>query len=225
LPCSLGLSATSQQYFSLRTNQPPATSQQYFSLRTIRTISLEQTSHQQPASSNFLSRQTSQTNKPMIRVKKIKLNKRPWSPLAVRPIRLHPPLVNAARLLLPTTHQQLLAPPASAASLHHAIAFPSFTPPLALSNRVQRIFFRGGRRLATSRLLPGSSEVTDQSAPLPCSVSSLASSFTLVHLFLPPLSTSSLFLLCLCVSLFPSLFIHLAFFSKDVHVSFWSSSN
>jgi hypothetical protein len=33
-PCSLGLSATSQQYFSLRRNQPPATSQQYFSLRT-----------------------------------------------------------------------------------------------------------------------------------------------------------------------------------------------
>jgi hypothetical protein len=32
--CSLGLSATSQQYFSLRTNQPPATSQQYFSLTT-----------------------------------------------------------------------------------------------------------------------------------------------------------------------------------------------
>jgi hypothetical protein len=26
-PCSLGFSATSQQYFSLRTNQPPATSQ------------------------------------------------------------------------------------------------------------------------------------------------------------------------------------------------------
>jgi hypothetical protein len=33
-PCSLGLSATSQQYFSLKTNQPPAISQQYFSLRT-----------------------------------------------------------------------------------------------------------------------------------------------------------------------------------------------
>jgi hypothetical protein len=32
--CSLGLSATSQQYFSLTTNQPSATSQQYFSLRT-----------------------------------------------------------------------------------------------------------------------------------------------------------------------------------------------
>jgi hypothetical protein len=32
--CSLGLSATSQQYFSLTTNQPPATSQQYSSLRT-----------------------------------------------------------------------------------------------------------------------------------------------------------------------------------------------
>jgi hypothetical protein len=32
--CSLGLSATSQQYFSLRTNQPPATSQQYSFLRT-----------------------------------------------------------------------------------------------------------------------------------------------------------------------------------------------
>jgi hypothetical protein len=27
-PCSFGLSATSQQYFSLRTNQPPTTSQQ-----------------------------------------------------------------------------------------------------------------------------------------------------------------------------------------------------
>jgi hypothetical protein len=35
-PCSLGLSANSQQYFSLRTNQPPATSRQYFSLRTNR---------------------------------------------------------------------------------------------------------------------------------------------------------------------------------------------
>jgi hypothetical protein len=33
-PCSFGLSATSQQYFSLRTNQPLATSQQYFSLKT-----------------------------------------------------------------------------------------------------------------------------------------------------------------------------------------------
>jgi hypothetical protein len=33
-PCSFGLSATSQQYFSLRTNQPSAISQQYFSLRT-----------------------------------------------------------------------------------------------------------------------------------------------------------------------------------------------
>jgi hypothetical protein len=32
--CSLGLSATSQLYFSLRTNKPPGTSQQYFSLRT-----------------------------------------------------------------------------------------------------------------------------------------------------------------------------------------------
>jgi hypothetical protein len=45
--CSLGLSATSQQYFSLTTNQPPATSQQYFSLRT--------NQHQPPA--------TSQTNR------------------------------------------------------------------------------------------------------------------------------------------------------------------
>jgi hypothetical protein len=33
-PCSLGLSAISQQYFSLRTNQSSATSQQYFSLTT-----------------------------------------------------------------------------------------------------------------------------------------------------------------------------------------------
>jgi hypothetical protein len=31
---SLGLSATSQQYFYLTTNQPSATRQQYFSLRT-----------------------------------------------------------------------------------------------------------------------------------------------------------------------------------------------
>jgi hypothetical protein len=42
-PCSFGLSATSQPYFSLRTNQSPATSQQYFSLRT------NQHSHQPPA--------------------------------------------------------------------------------------------------------------------------------------------------------------------------------
>jgi Zn-dependent M28 family amino/carboxypeptidase len=41
--CPLSLSAASQQYFSLGTNQPPATSQQYFSLRTI------STSHQPPA--------------------------------------------------------------------------------------------------------------------------------------------------------------------------------
>jgi hypothetical protein len=34
LRCSFGLSATSQQYFSLRTNQSPSISQQYFSLRT-----------------------------------------------------------------------------------------------------------------------------------------------------------------------------------------------
>jgi hypothetical protein len=33
-PCSFGLSATSQQYFSLTTNQPSAISHQYFSLRT-----------------------------------------------------------------------------------------------------------------------------------------------------------------------------------------------
>jgi hypothetical protein len=41
-PCSFGLSATSQQYFSLRTNQSPATSQQYFSLWT----NIISTSHQ-----------------------------------------------------------------------------------------------------------------------------------------------------------------------------------
>jgi hypothetical protein len=34
LPELCALLATSQQYSSLRTNQPPATSQQYFSLRT-----------------------------------------------------------------------------------------------------------------------------------------------------------------------------------------------
>jgi hypothetical protein len=37
---------TSQQYFSLTTNQPPATSQQYFSLRT---------NQHQPSQSNALS--------------------------------------------------------------------------------------------------------------------------------------------------------------------------
>jgi hypothetical protein len=37
MDCSLGLSATSQQYFYLTTNQPPAASQQYFSLRTTST--------------------------------------------------------------------------------------------------------------------------------------------------------------------------------------------
>jgi hypothetical protein len=46
-PCSLGLSATGQQYFSLRTNQPPATSQQYFSLRT---------NQQQPSASSQTNR-------------------------------------------------------------------------------------------------------------------------------------------------------------------------
>jgi hypothetical protein len=50
-PCSLGLSATKQQYFSLRTNQPPTTSQQYFSLRT--------NQHRSSA--------TSQTNRPINR--------------------------------------------------------------------------------------------------------------------------------------------------------------
>jgi hypothetical protein len=50
--CSLALSATSQQYFSLRTNQPPTTSQQYFSLRT---------NQHQPSA-------TSQTNRPLVSV-------------------------------------------------------------------------------------------------------------------------------------------------------------
>jgi hypothetical protein len=48
--CSLGLSAISQQYFSLRTNQPPATSQQYFYLRI--------NQHQPPV--------TSQTNRTLV---------------------------------------------------------------------------------------------------------------------------------------------------------------
>jgi hypothetical protein len=46
----MGISATSQQYFTLRTNQPPATSQQYFSLRT---------NQHQPSA-------TSQTNRPWL---------------------------------------------------------------------------------------------------------------------------------------------------------------
>jgi hypothetical protein len=39
----LGLSTTDQQYFSLRTNEPPATNQQHFSLKT------NQHQHQPPA--------------------------------------------------------------------------------------------------------------------------------------------------------------------------------
>jgi hypothetical protein len=50
MPCSLDLSATSQLYFSLRTNQPPTISQQYFSLRT---------NQHQPST-------TSQTNKLLV---------------------------------------------------------------------------------------------------------------------------------------------------------------
>jgi hypothetical protein len=49
--CSFGLSATSQQYFSLRTNQLSATSQQYFSLST---------NQHQPSA-------TSQTNRLIVR--------------------------------------------------------------------------------------------------------------------------------------------------------------
>jgi hypothetical protein len=49
--CSLGLSATSRQYFSLGINQPPATNQQYFFLRT---------NQQQPSA-------TSQPNMPAVR--------------------------------------------------------------------------------------------------------------------------------------------------------------
>jgi hypothetical protein len=55
-PCSFGLSATSQQYFSIRTNQPPATRQQYFSLRINQPpatrqqyFSLRTNQHQPPA--------------------------------------------------------------------------------------------------------------------------------------------------------------------------------
>jgi hypothetical protein len=51
---SFGLSATSQRYFSLRTNQPPATS----------TFLSEQTSHQQPVNSTFLSEQISTSHQP-----------------------------------------------------------------------------------------------------------------------------------------------------------------
>jgi hypothetical protein len=52
--CSFGLSATSQQYFSLRTNQPPAISQQYFSLRTNQhqPSTTSQTNRLKPAPSN-----------------------------------------------------------------------------------------------------------------------------------------------------------------------------
>jgi hypothetical protein len=54
-PCSLGLSATSQQYFSLRTSHPPAIRRQYFSLRT------NSISHQPPAKRSRRSRGQSKT--------------------------------------------------------------------------------------------------------------------------------------------------------------------
>jgi hypothetical protein len=63
-PCSLDLSATSQQYFSLRTNQPPATRQQYFSLRT---------NQHQPSA-------TSQTNRlKLLAFNEIKLQFKPFA--------------------------------------------------------------------------------------------------------------------------------------------------
>jgi hypothetical protein len=45
--CSLGLSATSQQYFPLKANQPPAANQQYFPLRT---------NQHQPSATNQMNR-------------------------------------------------------------------------------------------------------------------------------------------------------------------------
>jgi hypothetical protein len=48
--CSFGLSATSQQYFYLRTNQSPATRQQYFSLITNQHQPNEQAGVEKPAS-------------------------------------------------------------------------------------------------------------------------------------------------------------------------------
>jgi hypothetical protein len=56
-PVRLALSATSQQYFSLRTNQSPATSQQYSSLRR---------NQHQPST-------TSQPNRLLIHYVKLKL--------------------------------------------------------------------------------------------------------------------------------------------------------
>jgi hypothetical protein len=66
--CSFGLSATSQQYFSLRTNQPPTINQQYFSLRTNQPPTINQqyfslrTNQHQPSA-------TSQTNRLIVRSK------------------------------------------------------------------------------------------------------------------------------------------------------------
>jgi hypothetical protein len=54
--CSYDLSATSQQYFSLKTNQPPTTA--------INTFLSEQISHQQPTGSTFLSEQISTSHQP-----------------------------------------------------------------------------------------------------------------------------------------------------------------
>jgi hypothetical protein len=56
---SLDLSTTSQQYFSLGTNQPPATSQQYFSLITNQhqPSATSQTNRVDNADVSFLSQQ------------------------------------------------------------------------------------------------------------------------------------------------------------------------
>ncbi|CAN6164060.1 unnamed protein product [Urochloa humidicola] len=68
------------------------------------------------------------------------------------------PPAPAWRLLLPTTHQLLTPPGARLRRLAPSTPTPS-PPSLHRSlpsndNRLQQILFRGGRRLAASRLLP-----------------------------------------------------------------------
>jgi hypothetical protein len=110
----IGLSATSQQYFSLTTNQPPATNQQYFSLRT---------NQHRPSA-------TSQTNRLVpepelaLMAGRSRLTSQPWkrrrrlatAPLPVLQQDVHQ-VAGAGRAPVPNTRTRSASPPRSASSV------------------------------------------------------------------------------------------------------------
>jgi hypothetical protein len=118
-PCSLGLSATSQQYFSLTTNQPPATSQQYSSLRT---------NQHQPSATSQPNRLCLPPRSPLPHVALVIQGElRPRPPLHPRP----PPAVEHCPMPAMPTH-------------HHYTA--ATDPPLARGSPLYLSPFTGRRR-------------------------------------------------------------------------------